>query len=188
MMLRTLLIATIAATGATAAQAAERSFAVPAFDRVAVSGSPDVVVATGQAISVRASGDDAALDRLEIKVENGALQIRTKGKGWSWGTSSKTRVFVTVPMLRGADVTGSGNMLVDRIDVPEFSASGPGATMLRALPERRVASSAAALEVSLNWVMPRFLSRRLRPRHIARYRGGINRPSVAGSRVREFII
>ena len=131
MMLRTLLIASIAATGATAAQAGERSFSVPAFDRVIVSGSSDVVVATGKAISVRASGDDAALDRLEIKVEKGELQIRNKSKGWNWTSNGKTRVVVTVPMLRGVDVAGSGNVVVDRIDVPEFSASVAGSGELK---------------------------------------------------------
>lgn len=140
MIVHRLAIGLLAATTAVAGQAAERSFPVGSFDRISVSGSSDVTVATGQAISVRASGDEAALDRLEIKVENGVLQIRNKSRsGMNWN-SGKSRVAVAVPMLRGADVSGSGNVTVDRVDTPDFSANVAGSGGL-SLP-RLVASKA----------------------------------------------
>lgn len=127
--------ATIALLAATPALAADRSFDVGSFDRIAAAGSADVTVTTGKAISVRATGDEAALDRLDIRVEDGALKIGTKkrpGMGWTRG---KSRVFVTVPMLRGADVSGSGNLSVDRIKTADFTASvaGSGALTLASL-------------------------------------------------------
>lgn len=131
MTLRTIIIGLLAVTSASAVSAAERGFPVGNFDRIAVSGSSDVTVTTGQAVSVRAVGDDAALDRLEIVIEDGALQIRSKrhlGMGWS---RDKTRVFVTVPMLRGAGVAGSGNVVVDRIETADFTASVSGSGSLR---------------------------------------------------------
>lgn len=121
----------VAALAALPASAAERSFTVGSFDRVSVAGASTVTVSTGKAISVRASGDDAALDQLDIRVENGTLIIGTKKRfGMSW-SSGKSSVFVTVPMVRAADVAGSGNVSVDRIEVPEFTSSVAGSGNLR---------------------------------------------------------
>ena len=54
----------------------QRDFPVAgAFDKIALSGSPDVVVTVGAAASVRAEGEADMLDRLEITNENGQLQI-----------------------------------------------------------------------------------------------------------------
>lgn len=114
---------TLAAFVAAPALAAERSFPVTPFDQIALSGAADVTVTTGKAEGVRASGDADALDRLDIRVENGVLVIGSKQKGWSRG---KTAVAVTVPMLRSAAVTGSGNMTIDRVQTPEFAASVSG--------------------------------------------------------------
>nr|WP_310525449.1 head GIN domain-containing protein [Polymorphobacter sp.] len=121
--------------------AAERSYTVGSFDRLAVAGSSDVAVTTGKAISVRASGDEAALDKLEITVENGTLQVRNKSRyGMNWGGNAKTRVVITVPMLRTTDVAGSGNVTVDRIDTPDFTASVSGSGGLN-LPKLTTAKS-----------------------------------------------
>ena len=62
-----------------------RDFPVGAFQKVVLAGHNDVVVTVGGNPSVRAEGDKAAIDRLDIKVENGELTIGTKPhSGWSW--------------------------------------------------------------------------------------------------------
>src|ERR1700712_428260 len=54
----------------------QRDFPVAgAFDKIALAGSPNVVVTVGAAASVRAEGDAEMLDRLEIVNENGQLRI-----------------------------------------------------------------------------------------------------------------
>ena len=121
---------------AAAAPAAELRFPVGDFDRIALGGSPDVVVTTGKAVSVVASGDQKALDRLEIRVVDGALKIGTKqGMNWSWGNYGKVSIVVTVPMVRGIEIGGSGTVTVDRIKVPQFSAEvgGSGSVKVGAL-------------------------------------------------------
>lgn len=65
-------------TAAMPAFAAEMSFPVGSFDRQSLGGSPDVVVTTGKAVSVRATGEQKQLDRLDIRVENGVLMIGSK--------------------------------------------------------------------------------------------------------------
>ncbi|GGE15987.1 DUF2807 domain-containing protein [Polymorphobacter glacialis] len=127
-----------------AASAADRNYTVGTFDRIAVAGASDVQVITGKAISVRGSGEVAALDRLEVRVEDGELVIgNKKNSGWNWnslGQNGKTRFVVTVPMLRAAKVAGSGDVTVDRIDTPEFGASVAGSGNLR-LPSVKSATT-----------------------------------------------
>ena len=117
---------------ATPALAAERTFPVGAFDKLALEGSPEVVVTTGQAVGVRATGDAEALDRLDVRVEGGTLRIGHKREGWnwSWGNHGRTRFQITVPMLRAADVAGSGDVTVDRVKTHDFAANIAGSGSL----------------------------------------------------------
>jgi hypothetical protein len=106
-----------AAAVAVPAWAATRSFTVTGFEKVASAGSFDVIVTTGKGVSVRAEGEEKALDRLEIKVEDRTLKIGTKSRSWSWGDSDmdKVRVYVTAPAITGAALAGSGDMRIDRL-------------------------------------------------------------------------
>lgn len=131
-----LVLAAVALIAAVPVAAAERSFPVGDFAGLALAGSPDVTVTTGRAASVRASGSDAALDRLDIRVENGTLKIGTKrGVDWSWRDHGRVTIAVTVPMLDAVDVAGSGDVVVDRVKAPRFSGSisGSGSLTLAAL-------------------------------------------------------
>src|SRR6218665_1276556 len=76
-------VANGAATQA-AGTAGARDFQVSAFDRIALTGASDVVVAVGGQPSVRAEGDAALIERLEIAVVDGELRIGMKpGTTWS---------------------------------------------------------------------------------------------------------
>lgn len=120
-------------TAATPAFADDMSFPVGSFDRLSLGGSPDVVVTTGKAVSVRATGEQKILDRLDIRVESGVLKIGYKKGNWSWnwGNTTPVRIAVTVPMLRGVDLGGSGSIVVDRVKVPSFGASVGGSGTIR---------------------------------------------------------
>jgi hypothetical protein len=109
---------------------AQRAFPVAgAFDRIALSGSPNVIVTVGAAVSVRADGEADMLDRLEIVNENGQLQIglrNTSGSWFSWGHHRGITVHVTLPALAGASIAGSGDMRIDRVQGPAFAGSVTG--------------------------------------------------------------
>jgi len=109
---------------------AQRDFPVAgAFDKIALSGSPDVVVTVGGAASVRAEGDSAMLDRLEIVNENGQLRIGLRdssGHWFSWGSHRGLTIHVTMPALAAASVTGSGEMRIDRVQGPAFAGAVTG--------------------------------------------------------------
>ena len=107
-----------------------RDFQVGAFQKVSLAGSTDVVVTVGGAPSVRAEGDKAAIDRLDIRVENGELTIGSKRHdGWNWnfgGSHNRVTVYVTAPALVGAAVAGSGDMKIDKVAGSDFDAAVAG--------------------------------------------------------------
>jgi hypothetical protein len=118
-----------AAQDAASGQAGRRDFQVGAFDRVELAGSQDVIVTVGGAPSVRAEGDTGIIDKLDIRVEDGALKIGQKKGSWSFGwkkDSSPVTIYVSAPALRGAQVTGSGDMRVDKVQADSFSAAVTG--------------------------------------------------------------
>lgn len=120
------------------ARVGQRSFQVGEFRSVSLGGSHRVIVTVGGAPSVRAEGDARDLERLEILVENGSLQIRNRENGWSFGfhrDRPPVTVHVTVPSLEAAAIGGSGEMTIDRIEGQRFAASigGSGDMHIRQL-------------------------------------------------------
>lgn len=133
-LLSTVLIASACHAGGNAEETrrptAQRSFDVGGpFDRIALTGSPDVIVTVGGAPSVRAEGDAETIERLEIAAEGGQLRIglRERSGNWfSWGHRRGVTVHVTVPALAGASITGSGDMRIDRVEGARFAGSVTG--------------------------------------------------------------
>ena len=127
----------------------QRAFEVGAFESVSLEGSHDVIVTVGGAPSVRAEGDAEALERLDIRVENGNLKIRNRrrgGGGWfSRHRGGHVTVHVTAPALTAASIGGSGDMRIDRVEAPNFAASigGSGDMAIGALRARRASFSIA---------------------------------------------
>lgn len=110
-------------------QNGRRDFQVGTFDRVELAGSQNVIVKVGGAPSAYAEGDTGLLERLEVKVENGVLRIGQKKGKWSFGWSKDhgtITVHVTAPSLKGAEVAGSGDMKIDRVQGDDFAASIAG--------------------------------------------------------------
>lgn len=107
----------------------ERSFALADFDGVSLRGSDNIEATTGGEFSVRAVGDQAMLDELEIDVHDGSLRVKRKNGGWfGSGTDGNATIYVTMPALKGASVAGSGDMRVDRAEADnlELSLAGSG--------------------------------------------------------------
>ena len=105
---------------------AQRSYQVGSFDSLSLGGHHNVVVTVGPAVSVRAEGEAREIDRLEIKVEDGNLEIGTKReKGWrpGWRNRKPVTVYVTVPALQAAAIGGSGDMKIDRVEGDSFKAA-----------------------------------------------------------------
>ncbi|MEA3060753.1 MAG: hypothetical protein QOJ94_534 [Sphingomonadales bacterium] len=102
-----------------------QSFPVGAFTKVALGGSADVVVTVGGAPSVRAEGDAERIGRMDIRVEGDQLMIGSKRRqGWHWNDKGgPVTVYVTVPSLAAAEIGGSGDMKIDKVQGNSFAAS-----------------------------------------------------------------
>ena len=112
--------------------AATRGFSVTDFDRIRLAGPYEVVLRVGPAVSARAEGDPAALDRARLDVEDGTLSIsldRTQS-GWS-DAPGKLRILVTTPRLRAAAITGAGSLAIDRASGQDMTLAVAGAGTLR---------------------------------------------------------
>lgn len=111
----------------------QRNYQTGTFDRVELAGHYDVRVTVGGAPSVRAEGDEAELERLEIKVVDG--QLRIGSKPGSWTSTGKTIVHVTAPSLQAVEVSGSGNMEVGAFRTQRFEGdvAGSGNLVMKGL-------------------------------------------------------
>lgn len=147
-----LLASTLALTAACTAGAqgnadagarTSRAFQVGAFDKINLTGSPDVVVAVGGQPSVRAEGEAADLERLDIAVVDGELRISMRpGSGWHWGSHHGITIHVTVPSLQAAAIRGSGDINIDQVQGPAFAATVDGSGDLD-VRQLRVAGAAS---------------------------------------------
>ena len=106
-----------------------RSFQIADFTAIDLRGADDIDVRVGTGFSVRAEGPAAELDRLRIAKEGSTLRIG-RVNGMNWGKKEKVTVYVTLPRLAGADVSGSGTMSVDRVEGARFAAGVAGSGTL----------------------------------------------------------
>lgn len=120
-----------AASDAQAGPAESRTFTATAFSAIELGGPYQVQVTTGQPVSVRAEGSRAGLDSMQVEVRDGRLIIKNRN-GWSqMGRQNAVRVQVTVPALRSAVVTSSGELSIDRVQGAAFEGATAGSGSLR---------------------------------------------------------
>ncbi|HEX8383518.1 MAG TPA: head GIN domain-containing protein [Sphingomonas sp.] len=123
-----------------------RDYAMTGFSEVDLRGSDDVDVRVGPAFSVRAQGPAAELDKLEITRSGDTLRIgRKKTVGMNWSDGEGVKVFVTLPRLTGAAVSGSGDLTVDRVEGERFAGgvAGSGSLAVGAMRAGEVTLSVA---------------------------------------------
>jgi hypothetical protein len=123
--------------------ATSRDFQVGAFDRISLTGASDVVVTVGGQPSVRAEGDPALIERLEITVVGGELRIGMREGGWT-GEHGSLTVRVAAPGLQAATLAGAGDMRIDTIQGQSFAATLGGAGDLD-IGQLRVANASFTL-------------------------------------------
>jgi hypothetical protein len=104
-----------------------REFAVGSFTAVHLAAHYEVVVNVGSPTSVRAQGDPAALDLLDIRNEGDTLIAAVKPHV-QWPVYARVTVTVTTPTLTAAEVSGSGQMRIGpvRADTLSLDQAGSG--------------------------------------------------------------
>ena len=133
--MKTAALAALLLSAAAPAGAAERSFSVTSFDRVRVDGPYQVTLTTNVPPFARASGTQASLDGVSIKVEGRTLIVRAN-PGASWGGyPGEGRGPVTIALgtheLSTAWINGPGALIIDRVKGLSFDLSIQGAGTMR---------------------------------------------------------
>ena len=107
---------------------AERSFEVSQFSSIELCGRHDVMVTTGGEESVRAEGDEEALDELRVRCSSGVLSLENRRHGFFGRRANRgpLTIYVTMPEIRGASIAGSGDIHVDRVAGESFRGSIAG--------------------------------------------------------------
>jgi hypothetical protein len=123
-----LLVAALAATAAPAG-AATRNFGITSFEKIRVDGPFKVTLSTGVAPFAKASGSQAALDRVAIEVRGDTLVVH--GDLDSWGgypgkDSGPVEISLGTHDLSSAWVNGSGVLSIDRVKGLKFGLSVQG--------------------------------------------------------------
>ncbi|HYJ30166.1 MAG TPA: head GIN domain-containing protein [Allosphingosinicella sp.] len=116
-MKRILITLALAVACSAPAAAAERNYSVTDFDRIIVEGPFTVRLATGRPSSARASGVQAALDRVSLEVQGRTLRVRPNRSAWGGypgAASGPVAIEISTRELRSASVNGAGSLSIDR--------------------------------------------------------------------------
>jgi putative autotransporter adhesin-like protein len=114
----------------------ERDFAVGDFTAVHLAAHYELVVTVGSPTSVRAQGDPAALDLLDIRTEGDTL-VATVKPNVQWPPNARVTVTVTTPSLTAAELSGSGSMRIGSVHADTLSLDQNGSGAIEA-PELTV--------------------------------------------------
>ncbi len=108
------LVCAIASLSGVAA-AAERRYSVSDFEKIRLVGAATVIVETGRATTVRASGAPEVIDTFLVEVQDRVLTIQPRAgfvvNPGQRGTGPIS-IFVTMPLLNGAKLTGGGTLKI----------------------------------------------------------------------------
>lgn len=101
------------------------------FDEIVMRVSGKVLVTQGNKNEVILEGDEELLEEIETEVRGGRLNIKSRRDNWNWWRGSRNRgrltVYVTVKKLRGAFISGSGDIISQNtIKTDDFTASIAG--------------------------------------------------------------
>lgn len=144
-MRKSIVAAVIAASAATASCGHERSedagptiskaYQVGDFKQIEVAGSYDVEVRTGAKAGVTAQGGEKLLERTTVEVDGDKLVIRPRERhgffNFSWGSHrGNARFVVTVPVLTGASIAGSGDVKINQVKGDSFDGQIAGSGTL----------------------------------------------------------
>lgn len=124
-MTRSVLFSAAVVTAALAvspAFAETKTYALADFTRVSASAGVSVDVVAGADYSVVATSSGEGLERLQIKVVDGELQIGRKSRsGWRWKRGDEVSVNVSLPALEAVDASSGASVDATGVDAGAFA-------------------------------------------------------------------
>lgn len=127
--MRTFLLAAALCAIAAPAAAATRNFGITSFEKVRVDGPFKVRLTTGVAPFARATGSQAALDRVAIDVQGNTLVVHNSLDSWGGYPGQDTgpvEIVLGTHDLSAAWLNGSGTLAIDRVKGLSFDLSVQG--------------------------------------------------------------
>jgi hypothetical protein len=111
--------------------AAEKHFGLTSFHQVELHVDADVEIVHRSPVAAMASGDQAALDRLDVEARDGRLIIRMRQYAGDERRANRREplcIKISASGLRSLSIMGGGRVQVDRLSGPTLSLSlfGPG--------------------------------------------------------------
>jgi hypothetical protein len=103
--------------------AASETRTVPRFAAVDLAGTSELTVQVGRPQQVVVRADDNLIDQVLTEVHAGVLVVSDRG---SFTSVSPMSVVVTVPALRSATLSGTGQLVVTGVAADTFTARLPG--------------------------------------------------------------
>ena len=104
------------------------------FSAVSFAVAGKLILKQGNTFSVVLEGDQDLLELIETTVKNGRLSI--KREDWHFRMDKKVTAYVTMPVIEGLSVSGSGNLVSDgslKCDELDLNVSGSGTIELENL-------------------------------------------------------
>src|SRR5690242_17117254 len=127
--MRTFLLAAGIAVLAVPANAATRNFGITSFEKVRVEGPFKVTLTTGVAPFARASGSQAAIDRVAIDVRGNTLVVHNNLSSWGGYPGQQpgpVEISLGTHDLSSAWISGSGVLSIDKVKGLSFDLSAQG--------------------------------------------------------------
>ncbi|MDZ7813776.1 MAG: head GIN domain-containing protein [Ideonella sp.] len=121
----------------------EQNRTVSSFNKLRLEGAFTVEAKPASSVQVSVRADDNLAEMIETVVEGDTLVVRGKSKT-SWRTSSPMLVTVGYTQLQGAELRGSGDLNIHKLQAERFSAVVSGSGDLR-LENAQLSSLAANL-------------------------------------------
>lgn len=124
----------LAVSLAAPAAAETRNFGVSEFTKIRLKAPVRVHLATGVAPFARATGSQAALQNIAVRVENGVLTVSTNASAWGGfpgKAAGPVELFLGTHELDVASLTGAGTLDIDRVKGLDFQATVQGAGGVR---------------------------------------------------------
>ncbi len=105
------------------------------FDSVSLRGPDNVVITLGDEFDIRVEGDDDVVATIEFEIRSGKLRIGRQGNDSLSFNDDPATIYITMPVLNGASIAGSGDMQIERAvsDDFEISVAGSGNMTIAAL-------------------------------------------------------
>ncbi|MFL6794328.1 MAG: GIN domain-containing protein [Sphingomicrobium sp.] len=132
--MRTFLIAATLVVLASPATAATRNFGITSFEKIRIDGPYKVRLTTGVAPFAKASGSQAAVDRIAMDVRGNTLVVHTSlsWSGSASGNGGPVEILLGTHDLNTVWLNGSGTIAVDKVKGLLFglSVQGSGAASI----------------------------------------------------------